>query len=56
MLKSKNKQKERESYSAISVSAATLHKTPRSIRHFPLTGSGGDRPIYGGSSKNEIFM
>lgn len=42
-------------YSVISWSAATRHKTPRSMRHFPLIGSAGDRLMYGASSRNEIF-
>lgn len=42
-------------YSAISFSAATRQRTPRSIKHLPLIGSGGVKLMYGGSSKKDIF-
>lgn len=43
-------------YPATAVSGATLHITPRSSEHRPVTGSGGARFMYGGSSRNVILM
>lgn len=42
-------------YMSISASAAMRHITPRFMLHFPVTGSGGDIWIYGGSSRNVIL-
>lgn len=42
-------------YSDMSASLATLQRTPLSIEHFPVMGSGGARLMYGGSSRNVIF-
>lgn len=43
------------SHPSIKWSGATRQTTPRSIKHLPLTGSTGDKLMYGGSSKNVIF-
>lgn len=43
-------------YPATSTSGATRQMTPRSSEHRPLTGSGGARLMYGGSSRNVIRM
>lgn len=42
-------------HSVISTSLATLQSIPLSIEHFPVTGSGGAKLMYGGSSKKVIF-
>lgn len=42
-------------YSVMSASVAIRHKTPLSIEHLPVIGSGGAKLMYGGSSKNVIF-